>query len=384
MIKSCGTEALVLLADQRAHRWIVAGQELLLKDEAEIVILKTCVNKGTYAMLTTDGRVIASSNIDGKLDVTSVLNDCVGCNVDTIRDLHVNDEYVFVTYSKHICVLLLRDNRASIVFTHEFKYDINLTAGCCSALITRTDHDSLWLVGLNEFNMWSTVELGHTATGQLPSFCEYAKGIIETVCNIDCAFLIMDDGTVRVGYTKLRNQGQPLQFGSIVFPLIEFPQQATVTKIIAFGDFAFCITSEGTCWSVKCDDLRKGPCASRGIKPSMQRIPLDFFIEDMFRLPGSAIIKCTDKLYRFGMTSYEMIVTPVPFFDDKDVVDVIQISMRTYFLMDDGLVYYQMIGVKDGPIELVPLFENNRVAVNTGAVSIRSTRSTLNDDDYDA
>lgn len=374
MIKGCEERALVLLDDQRAYQWDTASQTgLKLKDKSEILMFNVNSYTGEYVMLTVDRRVIVGSTIDDKLDITSMLNDCIKGCTSRINDLHLMGKYVFVVSGKHVCILLLGDNKASIVFTHKFKYCINLSTICYHGFLIQTDNRDLWVAALNLLVNWNLIkiELVNTADRSLV-LSTPAQPVVKIAYNKTCVFLIMADGSVR-GRSSQRdwtNQGY--------FDLIEFPEATVVTKIIAFDDYVFCITSEGICWFINCKDLLTDT-RELNTKPSIKRVPVDSFIEDMYDLRGYAVIQCVRKLYEFVLSSGQMRVTHTPFFDDKDVVDIVQIGIVIYFTTAEGLVYYQWTGDRTKLYTLVPFFENNRVAVMGPAAGIRSTRSTLND-----
>ena len=363
--------------------------KISMVDAAQICV---CPRGSVVAILMLDSRVLIHTNPSSKaIDITAFVRDLTG---DTaIRAVSI--AFCTVIVQTDYCVGTITTTRFTTdLFTNAvlggtvriYPTEINLFSFGYDHGFVRTVDNKLYLI-YDRYEEQNRERLGWPMD-QRPSLpiahkpvseAEFPEiqNIREMVVYGDRTAFLMCDGTVYESsiYGNTVNRDSVIQ--------IEFPPKETVIKISHMNHRILYITERGACyyglgsWSL---DFRARPIMLQGQAWN--------FVEDAYLLDRglAAVIRHDDgKLCYLGFNILGKYGNPVvniahlSFFDDKEVVSVIDLSLLICFVTAEGYVYYAQNHDSELVITQDTFIDTNPVAVMAGTQRIRSARSSLDD-----
>lgn len=400
MIHKWATHAVAILADGKVMKGQPKDTDMVWSetgiDMNDVVLMATCPYGSMLAVLLNDGRLLA-----GRDPTTAFINITTNVEVfirDTlsIRSMHIMNRILVVQTDCNVCIMmvyratscprnesLLRHNRLNAVRWRAdtaFPSEIDLVTFGDSHGYVRTIDNKLYLI-TNQIptnrNPSYDGRIRPYGECRRPIEVEFAEAgdIAEIICYGSRAYFIMGDGRVFESSMRAFNNTHD-QITQIIFP-----EGEAVRKITSLTHYMFYLTKEGNCYF----SLNGWPCDKRAYPVQLQHLSRAF-AEDVIALNNkpadiiendvsSAIIKYDGGRLCYICNDLVEKVIQLSFFDDKDVVSVIDLPSSICFITREGCVYH-MYDIESEPV-IDPFFDTNPLATKTNTQRIKSACSNL-------
>lgn len=356
----------------------------------ESVSASTLYFEGEIALMQ-DGRILAGIiTHDGVTDITSGVYSRLGKDLeDAVSEIYMYKCLLVVRAGNRVCIINVRCRQKGAVCVesrlHVFPCGINFIRFGTFHGFIRTDDGCLYMtditrdLGPPNFQLRTNLELVDIAD---------AYNIRDIICGLNYSLLIMDDDTVRAqGTANVSSSGKHEGIRQL-----ELCQTEHIVNVIWRNAYVFYITVQGSCYySYVLGHLRrnsyKDPC------PVLFQSLSGLFVENVFITHRNVIVQYSDtniagqsKLCLLSIDASGYIngtetPIPLPFFDDKRIINVAHMYYYVYFTTTEGFVYK----ARDDRLahtliaERIEFFDDNPVAVESTGLRLASTRSCLDD-----
>lgn len=398
--------ASILLANGSLCRWIDRNDQTIRPVSHAKSVSASGLYVNMQAALTHDGRVLVGNiNHETMTDVTKDIYDRLGGDLgEPISEIYVYKWVILVRAGNRVCIAYMEYEqpawcRNSKLYT--FPCGINLIRFGDTHGFIRTNDNCLYLTdGAAVFN--DSMHLTSSMTLE-PIDITDAQDISDIIYGPCYSLFVMNDDSVRVhGWANIRRGGKL----EGILPL-ELCQTESIVKVISRGVYIFYITAGGNCYyNYILSQLRRRPgeeCYPVQIRALAGLVVKNVFVtssctivqHDGYRLcvlPQEATERGPAMDLRYIWGTREAVIDleyvqgtktpiPLPFFDDKGIVDITQAYHRIYFTTSEGHVYQARSDrfVQELIAERVEFFDENPVAVERSAPRLASTRSCLDD-----
>ena len=403
MIIPWHTDVIATLANGSTCKWSateLTGQ-MDTTSIGPIKLAAMCPHKRSVLLLTSDHRFLLGSNVrrgpntyfrKGPEDITALV-----CEVLEIEEADVEKLVVEIKISKDSLAIRTENKVGTIWLTNDgSERDYYLEAYSFTERIdlfdydygkgyVRTDDNKMHLVG---------VDMGYEKGIPAEICFSNTASIREIVCGNVYTLLLMYDGSV---YARGFDYSPSEPFTPVMFPSNEF-----ITRIVTNGTKIIYITLEGLCYYTDVESKpHPGEALNQCTSPVLLQSLEGRFVTNAFIVDWEIVIQ--DDSNRLCLLQFDRpkprwpdkpryiidlhvingSIQPVdlPYFDDKDIVSVIQASRSIYLTSATGRVY-QSNRIKDWDTNEVKFFNDNPVAViaDGRATMIPSALSVLDRD----
>ena len=387
--------ALALLADGRAvtSSQIESGVWLDTEDFGRVSIIKTCPHIPTFsvmpeaiilAALTTEGRIYVGSKLRKRYeDITSVVSATLETPITDVSYLFTSYRNVVIGIGDSFTVLTLPINGSVLMGTlHKFSCMIDLLCFRWNHGLVKT-HDGL----LYWFGSMYNPQQNRYNSGWGPYKIEFSDvhNIRQVFCVLNYLMLHMMDGSIYI-----RKHPSKPEDSNDSFVQLPFPEGTSISRVITGHGLPFFITTEGLCYYSFAD------LGDPEMRPVLLQSLQKYVIENIFTLNRCMIIQFDDYrlctmlpslkdlnfdifgCYKRGIAEHVFL----SFFDNKHIVDIIELLGHTCFITDEGYVYRISgpLDVADVVITRDPFFDANPLAPKMSAQHIRSALSSTHID----
>lgn len=281
--------------------------------------------------------------------------------------------------------------------------------GCYHGLVRTTDN-RLFLIGNESYCNYRLLDRSKIVQPTEVPFSN-AADIKQVICGNNYTLSLMNNGSVYAHGLGLRSPHRTNTFIEEQFELVVFPDSTVITKIINSEHCIIYITDNGQCYytdihTIYCSNesyriYRSGIIEETrmNLHPDLLQQAKHLCIENVFMLNKSIVIQ--DSYQRLHVLDLDVkdlfwggswvigakTCEHMPFFDDKDIVSVVQ-SRRTRFIRPDTtgdeLIYlttdngrvYQSADLRQGADEIT-FFTDNPLARLDRSAAIPSAKSIV-------
>lgn len=369
--------------------------------DRSIASVQICSRTGFTVTQTIDYSIYARLPfpMNKERDITAIVCEALKCEPNCISEIIVDSYQIAARSDRTVCFIsFYRLNHPSVIYAHEqdightimkqivLDSDIDLFSFKWRHGFVRTVDGYLHSFGNRERHNALSISLDQ------PIVFHDVPGIREITCGQSYSLLLMLDGTVYA-------QGFNYDTRDASFEQIQFANSASINKIVTDSYHIIYISSAGTCYySNTHEPIIKGRtgCMVPHILTGLQ----GYFVENAFILANCIIIqhdKGTISLVpltrhvRFNAAIYYIISNKqiynqkkpiaLQYFNDKYVVNILQLGHHILFVTEDGCAYRSPISdnyyMNALVIEPVSFFTDNPIAVSSSTLRIPATQSIL-------
>lgn len=372
-----------------------------------------CSQRSMILLLTERHRLQAGVEVDrGLEDVTWLVSWALKIEHEdvgkAVEGLYVsNDNFAVRTAYKvaHISITDIDDDGAPEYRREAYSFPsvINLMGYSHGKGIVRTNDNKLYFMGRELWYDGTVCACTRQYDSTEIPFDDVA-GIREIVCGRVYTLLLMHGGRVYSRGLAYRPDGRIGM--DEPFVRLTFPDNACISKIVSNGTKIIYITLEGQCYYTDTEDKpHPGLALNKCLTPSLLQSLTGRFVTNAFITKQEIVIQddsnrlCLLRMQpRPNMPRYwpgsAVVIDPgyidgtvqpddLPYFDDKDIDNVIQASRSVYLTGADGRVYQSTrTKATDWSSKEIEFFKWNPVAVMTESrtTMIPSALSVLNHD----
>ena len=338
-------------------------------------------------VLTHDCRLLAGTEAwDNVTDITSDVRIRLGKNYEeAVTEIHMYKSLLVVVAGNRICIISLKHGEKRVSCRgsklHKFEHGINLVRFGKYHGFIRTNDNCLYITESEK----TYESLYSRACAEIvPIDFVDAHNIRDIICGPRYSLFIMDDDSIRThGLTNVSMTEQHTGIGQL-----ELCQTDHVIKVVPCAEYVFYITEDGRCYYNYTLHIRRPFGEDRC--PVLLKSLAGLAVENVFMTRLIAIVKYdTNKLCllsQSGITNLYYVrgtkaPTPLPFFDDKDITNIMCTCSKVYFTTTEGHVYQACEDTFEHTLtaERIEFFDENPVAVDNPAPRIPSGRSCLDD-----
>lgn len=395
MIVTMGSWIVAFLADGRIARWRNEGTDPLISpdrtitmfgSEIEILAKSTaCVIQSAALIMTPDYRYLYGQSVEGGFrDITATICNALSLGhtelSDNITGMLAGNDFVAVRTDDRVCIMAPpynspNDNHIMHHKVYSFSSSINLFCYQNNRAFIRTGNGKLYVIGVYYYGMGNTIDWHDHREIRVKDALSISE-IVYTESHI----LFLTKGGRVCGHKFTYRDSDEISgpFDTITFPE---PESESVAKIVCNQYVIIYVTLNGNCYFVR-----------QFSHPTRIEQLSGRFVTNAFILHDHIIVQYdTGRLCSIGLTQepYDLTRSPLeqmvtydlgpvidlPFFDDKNVVSVME-SCGIYFVSSSGQVYWSRNLEPGYSIETISFFDSNPVAIDISC-TIPSAQSML-------
>lgn len=372
--------------------------------QESVITALACQHGGIQVVRTYDHHFLVSRSPAGKrTDITDMIRDAFDTEPSSIADeIFACKKYVVVRTSRVLCMIGFDSKTGAFVIAQklELESDIDLVSFDWGHGFVRTIDGTLRSFG--KLNHYNTRGFDLSMRSASFSVCTVAFSdtahIAKIVCGPSCSLILMNDGKV---YGEGKGHESPfVDWSRRGFCPVIFPDHVCIIKIAINCNNIIYTSSDGSCYygtTTGAGGISEDKC----LHPVLVETLSGYFVENVFVLDECVIVqydgsklcvlpmrqghdRCYDTWYYLHyscLLAREPI--PISFFDDKNVIKVVQLKHRIGFVTEEGGMYESVfesyysskLTVDSLNINEVPFFENNPIAVQSPMQKIPSALS---------
>ena len=387
-----GSVVSALLADGSLYKWTDGDREPISPKICVESVAMVASYLDTQIILTHSNQVLYSKLSDNKIiHITWLIERRLGDNLtEPITEIYMYKRLLVARAGNRICIIHLTPPthsrpRGIPSKLHVFPGGIDLISFGCHHGFIKTSDGLLYVTDgedCSTFNSQMNIE---------PIDITDPHNIRDIVSGPLYSLFIMNDSSVQA--YRRANTSKTGDISKGIQPL-ELCQTENIAKVIPRDVNIFYITTEGACYY---HDVLSQIKHRSGIKhfPVQLKSLIGLDVENVFDTNASFIVQndagklCLlpkeqtdhgldmDLEHVYGTKA----PVPLPFFDDKSIVDITQAHSCIYFTTSEGHVYQARSDrfIEELTAERIEFFDENPVAVNMPAPRLASGRSCLDD-----
>lgn len=394
---------------------LVDGDVCLFEDDPHALPLKpfhqesvitalACQHGGIQLVRTHEHRFLISQSPAGKqTDITDMISSAIDTELSSIADeLFACNKYVVVRTSRVLCMIGFDSKTGlyAIAQKLELESDIDLVSFDWGHGFVRTIDGTLRAFGrLNHYNTrGNDISMGSVLFSIRTVVFSNTASITKIVCGPSCSLILMNDGKV---YGEGKGHESPfVDWSRRGFCPVIFPDHVCIIKIAINCNNIIYTSSDGSCYygtTTGAGGISEDKC----LRPVLVETLSGYFVEDVWVLDECVIVqydgsklcvlpmrrghdRCYDSWYYLH---YSCLLArdpiPISFFDDMNVINIVQLKHRIAFVTEERSVYESMsvpyysnkLTIDSLNINAVPFFENNPIAVQSPIQKIPSALS---------